>query len=450
MKKIIAIIVSILLLVFLAVYLKGNYAASPQSIFRTSAVEKGDVANVITATGTVEPEETIDIGSQVTGKIEYFGRDPRGLENSTSPDKEKFKNKFVDYCTPVNDGDLLLQIDKAVYQAQRDQAFANLLRSEADLVQMKAKLSQAKNEWARAQSLLPSNAISHTDYDMAKANFEAATANIKVGDAVIQQSKAALVLAERNLSYTTITSPVKGEIISRRVNTGQTVVANMNAQSLFLLAKDLTKLQVWAQVNEADIGKISSRPGMPVKFTIDAFPGRTFDGHVEQVRLNAQMTQNVVLYTVVVAFDNSDRTVLPYLTANLRFEVERRADVMLVPSIALRWKPRTEQIVPKLREKMESILAEKTGKGDPAAKSPDDKDAAKPKEEKTSFVWVPDGKFVRPIVVKKGLTDNTSTEIESKDLQPGMEVVTGEITADEAGDATNPFMPKIFSRRMSR
>jgi HlyD family secretion protein len=450
MKKIIALIVSISLLIVLAGYLKFNYAASPQSSFRTAAVEKGDVANVITATGTVEPEETIDIGSQVTGKIEFFGRDPRGMEDSISPDKEKYKNKFVDYGTPVNEGDLLLQIDKAVYQAQRDQAYANLLRSEADLGQMKAKLTQAKNEWERAQSLLPNNAISHTDYDMAKANYDAATANIKVGEAVIQQSKASLVLAERNLGYTTITSPVKGEIISRRVNTGQTVVANMNAQSLFLLAKDLTKLQVWAQVNEADIGKISNRPGMPVKFTIDAFPGRTFDGHVEQIRLNAQMTQNVVLYTVVVAFDNSDRTVLPYLTANLRFEVDRHAGVLLVPSIALRWKPRTEQIVPELREKMESILAEKTGKGDPSAKPSAEKNAAKAKEEKASFLWVPDGNFVRPIEVKKGLTDNTNTEIEGKDIKQGMEIVTGEKTADEAGDSTNPFMPKIFPRRMSR
>ena len=152
--------------------------------------------------------------------------------------------------------------------------------------------------------------------------------------------------AQRNLSYCTIKSPVKGVIIDRRVNIGQTVVASLNAPSLFLLAKDLTRMQVWVAVNEADIGKI--HPGQPVTFTVAAFPGETFRGEVGKVRLNASMTQNVVTYTVEVITDNSNGRLLPYLTANVQFELDRRKDVLLVPSAALRWTPSADQVAPRV------------------------------------------------------------------------------------------------------
>jgi HlyD family secretion protein len=449
MKKIILLLVVIVLIVAGGAYLKFNYAADPQSNFRTTTVKRGDVASIITATGTVEPEDVIDIGAQVTGKIQEFGRDPRGKEDSTSPDKEKYKNKFVDYCTPVKKGDLLLKIDPSVYQAQYDQAAANLAKANADLGQMEAKLGQAKNDWDRAQSLGLTNAISRSDFDLAKANFDAATANIKVGKATIKQCEAALAMAQKNLDYTTIRAEVDGVIINRKVNAGQTVVANMSAQSLFLLAKDLSKLQVWAQVNEADIGRISSHRDMPVKFTIDAFPNDVFHGRVEQVRLNASQTQNVVIYTVVVAFDNSDLKVLPYLTANARFEAERHSDVLVVPNMALRWKPRIEQIAPDLREKLAPLLTERSGKDDPISTKPAP-DKTKPKavkEDTLGRLWVQDGAYVKPIEVQKGLADDTNTEIKSGDLKDGMEVVIGEKTADQVGDTTNPFLPKIFNRK---
>jgi HlyD family secretion protein len=449
MKKIIFLVAAIALVAAGGTYLKFNYAADPQTNFRTAAVKRSEVSSIISATGTVEPEETIDIGAQVTGKIQEFGPDPRGKDDSTSPDKEKYKGKSVDYCTPVNKGDLLLQIDDSVYQAQLKQAEANLLRSKADLEQMEAKRIQAENDWKRADSLLPTNAISHSDFDLAVANYKAAVANVAVGKAVIEQNEAALDMAKRNLGYTTIISPVKGVIINRKVNAGQTVVANMSAQSLFLLAKDLSKLQVWAQVNEADIGRISSRPGMPVKFTIDAFPNDVFHGRVEQIRLNAQQTQNVVIYTVVVAFDNSDMKVLPYLTANARFEADRHSDVLVAPNTALRWKPRIEQIAPELRDKLAPLLTERSGKEDPAlAKSPTDKTKPKVvKDETLGRLWIQEGGFVKPIEVQKGLSDDSNTEISGSDLKEGMEVVVGEKTADQAGDTTNPFLPKIFNRK---
>jgi HlyD family secretion protein len=450
MKKLIFLLAAIGLVAWGGAYLKFNYAADPPSRFLTAEIRSGDVTKSISATGTVQAEDVIDVGSQVTGRIVAFGPDPRGKPESTSPEKEKFKDKFVDYCTPVDVGDLLVQIDPAVYEAQRDQANANWLRAKADLGQMEAKLAQAKNEWDRAQSLIETKAISRSDYDMAEANFKAANATIAVGKAVIQQTKAALDLADRNLGYTKIKSPVKGVVIFRRVNEGQTVVSNMSASSLFLLAKDLSRMEVWASVNEADIGSIRNNPEMPVWFTVDAYPDDVFLGRVEQVRYNATMNQTVVTYTVVVSFDNSDLKVMPYMTANLRFESDRHEDVHLVPNAALRWKPREEQITPALREQLAEVLAEKSGKDDPTvARTPDGKVQAKKLKEPEGRgrLWIQEDEFVRPLEVHVGLTDGTVTEVIGEDLKVGMEVVIGEKAADATNETTNPFMPKIPSRR---
>src|SRR5205814_7076430 len=185
---------------------------------------------------------------------------------------------------------------------------------------------------------------------VSRPNYEPATANVGVAQATIKQTQSALETAKINLGYTTIVSPVKGVILDRRVNIGQTVVSSLNAPSLFLIAKDLKRLQVWASVNEADIGNVHS--GQPVTFTVDAYPGRVFKGVVaaDQPRLNASMTQNVVTYTVVVNTDNSDGKLVPYLTANLQFEISKHANVLLVPNAALRWKPSPNQVAPEARD----------------------------------------------------------------------------------------------------
>lgn len=185
----------------------------------------------------------------------------------------------------------------------------------ANVLQVKAKLVQAQQDWNRAQKLGHSEALAPSAYDQYKANYEVAKANVAVTHAAVKQAKAAVAQAQaslnraqRNLSYCTIKSPVKGVIIDRRVNIGQTVVSSLNAPSLFLIAKDLTRIQVWVSVNEADIGNI--HPGLPTTFTVDAFPNQVFHGQVGKVRLNATMTQNVVTYTVVVNTDNSDGKLL--------------------------------------------------------------------------------------------------------------------------------------------
>jgi HlyD family secretion protein len=436
--------------------------------FRTVQVERGNLLATISATGTIEPEEVIDIGAQVAGQIIKFGPDPRG------------NGKLIDYGSPVERDTVLAEIDPALYQAQVDRAKAqlesaqaalesanaqvasaqaNVQKAEADLGQMKAKLYQSDRDWQRAQRLRPSGALADVDYDTAEATFRTNKATLAVGEATVAQNKAALKdaianvaktkagvtdavaalkNAEINLGYCTIKSPVKGVIVDRRVNIGQTVVSSLNAPSLFLLAKDLKRMQVWASVNEADIGNI--HPKQAVTFTVDAYPGETFKGVVDQIRLNASMTQNVVTYTVVVTTDNSSGKLYPYLTANLQFIVNERKDVVLVPNSALRWKPQPDQIAPDAREE----FAKKQGKRRPGASGETlPAQASKSKHDHTNL-WIADGDFVRPISVQIGLSDGISTEIVKGDVRDGTEVVVGEAHQNGGEGTTNPFTPKLF------
>ncbi len=340
-----------------AAYYVTRVAADPPVSFRIVTAKRGDLVSTISATGTAEPEEVVDVGAQVVGRIKSLGLDPGDPQ----------KRKTIDYGSTVQEGTILALIDDVVYKAQVDQAKASYVRAQADLLQMQAKAQQTKAEWKRAESLRPTKAIADTDYDLAVANYKVAEANVSVGEAVIKQSESALALANANFDYTIIKSPVQGVIVDRRVNVGQTVVASLNAPSLFLIAKDLRRMQVWASVNEADIGRI--KPGLPVRFTVDAYPGETFRGKVAQIRLNATMTQNVVTYTVVVEFDNSDLKILPYLTANLQFEIDQHKDVLLVPNAALRWKPRPELVAPDVRE---TVLAASSRKGGKSGKKTSD------------------------------------------------------------------------------
>ena len=307
------------------------------------------------------------------------------------------------------------------------------------MLQAQAKLGQARQDWDRAQKLGPSEALAPSAYDQYKAAFEIAQANLAVARAAVAQAQAALNRAQRNLGYCTIKSPVKGVIIDRRVNIGQTVVASLNAPSLFLIAKDLKRIQVWVSVNEADIGNI--HPGQPVTFTVDAFPGQMFHGQVGKVRLNASMTQNVVTYTVEVNTDNADGKLLPYLTANVQFITGRRENVLTVPNAALRWVPRADQIAPEFARTTDGERAPESGFHRQHRRIP-------PKRNET--LWVAQGNFVRPVKVKTGLTDGTLTEVEGADLSEGMNVVVGEQssqTTADAGGGASPFTPQFGRAR---
>jgi len=380
----------------------------PAAKLRTAPVQRVDLVATISATGTVEPEEVVDVGAQVAGQINAFGKDVNG--------------QTVDYGSVVDAGTVLARIDDSLYAADVEQARANLNSAEAGVAQAQAKLEQARQDWQRAQKLGPSEALAPSAYDQYKAGFEIARADLAVAQAAVGQTRAALHRAERNLGYCTITSPVKGVIIDRRVNIGQTVVASLNAPSLFLIAKDLRRIQVWVSVNEADIGHL--RPGQEVTFTVDAFPGRVFHGLVGKIRLNASMTQNVVTYTVVVTTDNTDGKLLPYLTANVQFITGRRTQVLAVPNAALRWTPRSEEIAPEFRSSGESASASGAQR----------------------TLWVPQGGYVRPISVETGLSDGSQTEVSGTDVAQGMKVVVGvqEQKSRAAADSgSSPFTPQF-------
>lgn len=423
--------------------------ASPRWMFRTVPLERGPFLAAIGATGTIEPEEVIDVGAQVAGRIDRFGLDPRSqgwrdqlllldglpllggrlLLAGLAP------VKAIDYGSPVEQGTILAQLDPSLFETRVERFRADLEKARADQHHLQAKLEQVEQDWRRARELLQRKAIAPSEYDLARAVYDTALANLNVGQAAIAQANATLKEAEINLGYTIIRSPVKGVIVDRRVNVGQTVVASLNAPSLFLIAKDLNKLQVWASVNEADIGQV--RPGQEVRFTVDAHPQDIFHGVVaqDQPRLNASMTQNVVTYTVVVNTDNSQRKLIPYLTANLQFIVTQRSSALLLPNAALRWRPQARQVVPEHRAAfLKALRQRKTAAALTAEKESSDK-----------MVWlVTDNNLVRPVPILIGLTDGLMTEVIGGDLHEGDPVVESDEVRPDNDQPPNPFTPSMF------
>jgi HlyD family secretion protein len=341
---------------------KAEHASSPpssspspdQSRFRTAKVKRGDLFATITAAGTLEPQAIEDVSARVAGRLSSFGQDVKG--------------KRIDYASPVDVGTVLAKIDDTTYIADRNTAAAALNsaqkgvdKTNADLSLAKASFDKASRDWDRTQKAGPPAASSQADYDNFHSAFETAKASVDVAAAEVEQAKAlviqaqaALNKAQQNVDSCIITSPAKGIIIDVRVNIGEAVIpAESHAAStdlaglgLFLIAKDLTKMQVFVQVNQFDIQHI--QPGQRVDFTTEAAPGTEFHGTVNKVRLNATLTQNVVSYTVEVDADNPDGQLLPYLSTNVRFEY-RLQNVMLAPNAALRYKPATDEIAPDAR-----------------------------------------------------------------------------------------------------
>lgn len=392
--------------------------------FRTDEAVSGRIARTISASGTVEPEELVNVGSQVTGKIMSFGKDADG--------------STVDYRSKVKKGMILAQIDDVLYAAELRQRKAEKLQAEAAIVtanakikQAEAKLQLAKLNWTRAQNLYSKNAMAKSDYDSAEsiyitalADRAAANASLKQAEAQLAIAEAALIKAQRNMDYCVITSPVDGIIIDRRVSIGQTVVSNMSVSSIFLIAKEFDKMQIWVSVNEADIGSI--REGLDVEFTVDAFPNTVFKGKVKKVRLNATMSQNVVTYIVEVDTDNRSGKLLPYLTANVKFILSERANALNISSAALRFTPPEECV-------------SASGKAIFEAGAP----------EGSRFIWIEEegsGKLA-PVAVKTGLNAGGRVEILDGNIKVGDNIVIAaseqrpDRPAMKSGQPRSPFMP---------
>ena len=335
----------------------------------TTPVTTGPIARSVSATGAVNPELTIIVGTYVSGVIQELS---------------------CDYNTKVKRGQICAKIDPRPYQSIVDQGKANLAVAKAQLEKDKASLNYAKVNLDRLATLVQTSAVSKDAYDNAKSVYEQALAQITFDEATIQQRQAVLDAAQVNLDYTNIISPVDGTVVSRAVTMGQTVAASFQTPTLFLIATDLTRMQVDANVSESDIGGVKN--GEKATFTVDAYPKRLFEGTVTQVRQSPQTVQNVITYDVVISVNNSDLALKPGLTAATRIIVDQRSDVLRVPNQALRYVPTG------------TVLG----------------------ETKQPRVWVLRDGTPRPVQVTAGLDDDDFTEIVQGDLKPDDRVIVAE------------------------
>lgn len=375
-----------LLAVLLAVGIAGVWwvlGANGTVQYTTAPVTRGSVTRTVTATGVVNPELTIIVGTYVSGVIQHL---------------------YCDYNTQVKKGQVCAEIDPRPYQSVVDQAKANLAVARAQLEKDKANLNYAKASFDRAARLIQTKAISDDTFDNAKSAYEQAQAQITFDEATIQQRQAMLDAAQVNLDYTRIVSPVDGTVVSRNVTMGQTVAASFQTPTLFLIATDLTKMTVDTNVSESDIGSIEV--GDKATFTVDAFARRVFRGTVSQVRQSPQTVQNVVTYDVVVNVDNTDLALKPGMTATSRLIIDERIDVIRVPNQALRYAPG----------------------GVASGRSRDQ-----------ALVWVQREQRPVAVPVVAGLQDDSFTEIVSGELNPGDQV----IVAERSASSGRPTAPKL-------
>jgi HlyD family secretion protein len=318
--------VVVLALIFAAFGL--NRSAQAQHF--TAKVERGDVHDVVDATGTINAVITVQVGSQVSGSIAKLN---------------------VDFNSRVHKGDIVALIDPALFQgallqaaADVDNAKANLIAAKANLEKANAASQQTKADFDRAAQLTTEKIMSQQQLDLAKANYDsanaavgAAVANVTQAEAQVSQKAAALTVAQTNLNYTVIRSPIDGTVVARNVDVGQTVAASLQAPTIFTIAQDLTKMLVYTKTDESDVGNI--RPGKPVTFKVDAFPKDTFHGVVSQVRMNPTTVQSVVTYDTIIEFANPELKLFPGMTAYVTIPVDTVQNVLKVPNTALRYKP---------------------------------------------------------------------------------------------------------------
>ncbi|MBI5525540.1 MAG: efflux RND transporter periplasmic adaptor subunit [Deltaproteobacteria bacterium] len=362
MKKVLVILVVVAALGAAGVVAFRSKENGPK--YRTEKVVKGDITAVVSATGIVNPVRTVLVGTQVSGVIKALN---------------------ADFNSAVKAGQLVAQIDPATFEAQREQARANVQSARANLEKAEASFADMNRVAARVRDLHSKKFAAQGDLDTAETNLTAAKAAVSAARAAVAQAEAAERVAETNLRYTRIVSPVDGTVIARNVDVGQTVAASFQTPTLFSIAEDLAKMQIDTNVAEADIGRV--REGQDVEFRVDAYPDATFSGVVFQVR-NAPITvQNVVTYDVVVKVDNSDLRLKPGMTANVSIVVDRRPGVLKVPNAALRFAPPN---------------AEK-------AKGPG--------------VYVLEGGKPVRVAVTRGISDGSFTEVAAAELSEGAEVV---------------------------
>lgn len=357
----------------------STQANSADMSYRTAAVQRGNLRSVIQATGTLNAEETVDVGTQISGTIDEI---------------------YVDYNDKVTKGQLIAVMDDRTQQADVDVAKANILSAKADLSKAQANLLKAQKDLRRTRELARKDLIARSDLDADEVAEATARADVEAAKAKIAQYEAALRKSDINLGHTKIYSPVDGVVVAKNVEKGQTVAASYQTPSIAEIARDLKLMQVEVSVDEADIGSV--RVGQKAEFTVDAYASRTFGGTVTQVRISPSTTDNVVSYTVIVKVANDDEVLMPGMTANVSLVVSEKRGVLLVPNSALRYRPVTPSEIKDAPPSRKPRIAEVTA---------------------PAVYVLQNGEPVK-VEVEKGITDGQNTEILSG-VEEGVRVVIG-------------------------
>lgn len=335
--------------------------------YETTPLERCTITQVVEASGTINPVNTVSVGSVVSGLIESI---------------------YVDYNSQVKKGQLLAQIDPRNFQASVEQNTAQVQNAEANMAKIQAVTEMSRKTYVRYKNLYKKNFIAKSELDQAESDYLSNKAQIASAAAQISQARANLATAKTNLGYTKIIAPVDGTIIARKIDIGQSVAASFQAPELFTIAQDLTKMQIEVSVSEADIGKVAV--GQEVTYTLDGYQDSIFKGKVTQVRISPTTVSNVVTYTVIVEVDNEDLKLIPGMTANVSIITHKSENVLCAPSIALKYNPNTDGT-----------------------------------RYKSQGIWILSDKKQKRVNIETGASDDTNIEIKSKELHEGDKIITG-------------------------
>ncbi len=390
MKKVIIALVAVAA-VLMGVFFAIRKESSKDITYKTAEITRGSVEETISSTGSLNPVSTIEVGTQVSGTIVKVN---------------------VDYNDVVKKNQIIAEIDRKPLLSKLTQVQAAFSRAEA-------MFEQAKVEYERNKPLHTKGLISDEEFTSTKTSYLAQKASLDA-------AKADVETAQTNLSYAIIRSPIDGTVIKKSVEVGQTVAASLSAPTLFIIAEDLQKMEILADVDESDIGRIKT--GQDVSFSVPAYPDQTYKGTVDQIRLQPETNQNVVTYTVVIKASNSDGTLLPGMTANVDFIAERTDNTLLIPSAALRFKP-SEDVLKRLsktpngHEPGKGIAQRRQHTGDNEKSN-----VKRTRSTNRGTIWILDqNNEIRPAFVQMGISDGSVTSITGKNIEEGLKVITGTV-----------------------
>jgi HlyD family secretion protein len=401
---------------------KGRFAAfgarTPRYHLEKGRVERGDLVGRVTATGTLSALVTVQVGSQVSGRIAEL---------------------FADFGSRVKRGQVIARLDARLFEAAVEQARANRNAALGDLEKARAEAEDAAHQLGRTTELSQNDLVAKAELDTASAKAKGSRAGVAAAQGNLEQARASYDQAKVNLGYATIVSPIGGVVISRNVDVGQTVAASLQAPTLFTIAEDLGKMQVHAAVSEADVGRLAS--GMTASFVVDAYPDQRFQGVIQQIRDSPQTLQNVVTYDAVIDVDNPEHRLRPGMTANVTFVYAERKGVLHVPSAALRFRPPEEL-------RAGGAAAVSSGKHKKDHEHPPGEaraEAGKPKPGAGSgragaptakrSVWVLRGEMLTEVPLELGVTDGNRVEVRDGELADGEVVVTDAVNKEERAEA---------------